>query len=79
VRSLRGAARAKGLQLQILKASTDSEIAAALTALVQLHAGALIVGVDPFFDGRGSSSRRWHCAMPFQRFMGSANTLPQAG
>jgi putative ABC transport system substrate-binding protein len=43
------AARAKGLQLQILKASTEGEIDAAFTTLVQLDSGALVVSVDPFF------------------------------
>jgi putative ABC transport system substrate-binding protein len=43
------AARAKGVQLPILKARTESEIDAAFTTLVQLQAGALVVGGDPFF------------------------------
>jgi putative tryptophan/tyrosine transport system substrate-binding protein len=43
------AARAKGVQLPILKARTESEIDAAFAALVQLEAGALVVGGDPFF------------------------------
>jgi putative ABC transport system substrate-binding protein len=43
------AARAKGVQLEILKAGTESEIDAAFAALVKLHAGALVVGADPFF------------------------------
>ena len=43
------AARAKGVQLPILKARTESEIDAAFAALVQLQAGALVVGGDPFF------------------------------
>ena len=46
------AARAKGVQLHILKAGTESEIDAAFATLVQLHAGALVVGADPFFDSR---------------------------
>ena len=46
------AARAKGLQLHILKAGTESEIEAAFATLLQLHAGALVVGADPFFDNR---------------------------
>ena len=45
-------ARAKGLELSILKASTEGEIDAAFTALVQLQAGALIVGTDPFFNNQ---------------------------
>ena len=43
------AARAKGVQLHILKASTESEIDAAFAALVQRQAGALVVSSDPFF------------------------------
>jgi putative ABC transport system substrate-binding protein len=43
------AARAKGVKLHILKAGTESEIDAAFTTLVELHAGALVVGGDPFF------------------------------
>jgi putative ABC transport system substrate-binding protein len=46
------AARAKGVQLPILKATTESEIDAAFASLVQLHAGALLVGADTFFAGR---------------------------
>jgi putative ABC transport system substrate-binding protein len=47
------AARAKGVQLHILKASTESEIDAAFATLVQLHIGALLVSTDSFFGGRG--------------------------
>jgi len=46
------AARAKGAQLQILKAGTESEIDAAFATLVQQHADALVVGADPFFNSR---------------------------
>ena len=46
------AARTKGLQLQILKASTESEIDSTFVSLVQLHASAILVGSDPFFAGR---------------------------
>ena len=46
------AARARGLQLHILKASDEGEITAAFSTLVQVHADALVVGVDAFFDGR---------------------------
>jgi putative ABC transport system substrate-binding protein len=42
-------ARAKGVQLPILKASTESEIDAAFAALVQRQAGALVVSAGPFF------------------------------
>jgi putative ABC transport system substrate-binding protein len=43
------AARAKGVQIHILNASTESEIDAAFAALVQRKAGALVVSAAPFF------------------------------
>jgi putative ABC transport system substrate-binding protein len=43
------AARAKGVQLHVLKASTESEINAAFASLVQRQAGALVVNPDSFF------------------------------
>jgi putative tryptophan/tyrosine transport system substrate-binding protein len=46
------AARAKGVQLPILKASTESEIDTAFASLVQLQAGAVVVGADGFLDSR---------------------------
>jgi putative ABC transport system substrate-binding protein len=46
------AARAKGVQLPILKASTESEIDAAFASLVQLYAGAPVVVADAFFNSR---------------------------
>jgi putative ABC transport system substrate-binding protein len=49
MRDAQEAARTKGVQLLILKASTESEIDAAFATLVQPRAGALLVGADPFF------------------------------
>ena len=46
---LQEAAHAKGAQLHILKAGTESEIDTAFTTLVNLHVGALVVGADAFF------------------------------
>src|SRR5215472_16697969 len=48
-REAQQAARAKGVQLAILKAGTASEIDEAFSALVQLYAGALLVGGSPFY------------------------------
>jgi hypothetical protein len=45
-------AREKGVQLQTLKATRRSEIEAAFATLVQEHAGARVVGADPFFGSR---------------------------
>jgi putative tryptophan/tyrosine transport system substrate-binding protein len=52
IRDVHEAARAKGLQLHILKAGTEGEFEAAFASLVQLQAGALIVGADSFFSSR---------------------------
>jgi putative ABC transport system substrate-binding protein len=46
------AAHTKGVQLHILKAGSESEIDATFASLVELHAGALVVGGDPFFESR---------------------------
>jgi putative ABC transport system substrate-binding protein len=53
MRDAEEAARAKGVQLHIVKAATESEIDGAFAALVQQQIGALIVGIDAFFEGRG--------------------------
>jgi ABC-type uncharacterized transport system substrate-binding protein len=50
--NMQEAAGAKGVQLGILKASTESEIDTAFATLVQQHAGGLIVGGDTFFANR---------------------------
>jgi putative tryptophan/tyrosine transport system substrate-binding protein len=52
IRDVQEAARAKGVQLPIMRASTESEIDAGFATLVQLRAGALVVGADPFFNSR---------------------------
>ncbi len=51
IKAVDEAARAKSLQLHVLKAGTASEIDAAFASLAQ-HAGAIIVGPDPFFISR---------------------------
>jgi putative ABC transport system substrate-binding protein len=52
-REMQDAAHAKGVQLLVLKASSENEIDAAFASLVELHAGALVVASDPFFTQRG--------------------------
>src|SRR5437899_12326520 len=52
MREVQDAAHAKGLQLRILKAATEAEIDSAFATLVQLHAGALVLGPDPFLNNR---------------------------
>ena len=50
IREVQEAAHAKGVQLYILKAGNENEIDAAFAKFVQLHAGALAVGPDPFYN-----------------------------
>ena len=52
IRDVQEAARTKGLQLHVLKASSESEIDSAFASLVQLHVDALVVGGDPFLSSR---------------------------
>ncbi|MEO6269155.1 MAG: ABC transporter substrate-binding protein [Lautropia sp.] len=52
IRDVQEAARTKGLQVHVLKARSESEIDTAFASLVQLYAGALSVGADPFLSNR---------------------------
>ena len=52
-RDLHAAARAIGVQIRVLRASTEHDIEVAFTTLLQLRAGALVIGTDPFFNSRG--------------------------
>jgi ABC-type uncharacterized transport system substrate-binding protein len=52
IRDVQEAAGTKGVQLNLLRASTESEIDAAFAALANLHADALVLGDDPFFVAR---------------------------
>lgn len=52
VRAAHEAARALGLDLQVLNASNDQEVEAAFARLAELNAGAVIVAGEPFFDSR---------------------------
>ena len=52
IRDVEHAARANGMPLSILKASTESEIDAAFSTLGNLHTHALVIGDDPFFTAR---------------------------
>jgi putative ABC transport system substrate-binding protein len=49
---MQSAARALGLKLNVLKASSEHDLEAAVASIGQLGAGALVVASDPFFFGR---------------------------
>jgi putative ABC transport system substrate-binding protein len=78
VREVKTAARAIGLQFQVVNASTSREIDAAFATLAAAPPDALFVGPDPFFySRRGLPSRRR--AMRFPRATQFATMLKLAG
>ena len=52
IKEVQQAARAKGVQLHVLKASSETEIDAAFASLIELHAGALVLSADPFLSSQ---------------------------
>jgi putative ABC transport system substrate-binding protein len=51
-KAAQAAARALGMQLHVLYASTDHDFTSAFAALAQLRAGGLVIGVDQLFVSR---------------------------
>jgi putative ABC transport system substrate-binding protein len=51
-RDSQAAALKLGVQLNVLQASTDSELEKAFTAFREMHVGALVIGTDAFFNNR---------------------------
>ena len=51
-RDAQAAARALGLQLHILHASSDRDFDTVFATVAQLRAGALVIGADPFFTSQ---------------------------
>jgi ABC-type uncharacterized transport system substrate-binding protein len=78
VREVEAAARAMGLQIQVLNASTSGEINAAFATLVRERPDALFVGNNAFSPAGGSNSPRWRCVMQFPRHFRTANTSKSA-
>src|SRR5437763_10509037 len=52
IQDVQQAALAKGVQLHVLKAGSESEINSAFASLVQLHVDALVVAANPFLSSR---------------------------
>ncbi len=46
------ASRSLGLQLEVLSASNERDLDEVFVKLVQLRAGGLVIGSDPFFTSR---------------------------
>jgi putative ABC transport system substrate-binding protein len=53
-RDLRAAARTLGLPIHVLHASTERDFDPVFATLVQLRAGALVIGTDTFFNSRSA-------------------------
>ena len=51
-KELQAAAQSLGLQLQVLNASTDRDFDTVFARLVELRAGGLVIGGEPFFNSR---------------------------
>jgi putative ABC transport system substrate-binding protein len=51
-RSAGGAAQTLGLRLEVVRASTESEIEAAFAMIIEMRADALVIGADPFLTSR---------------------------
>ena len=51
-RDVQAAARSVGLELHVLRASTEGDLDAVFESLSQLRVGALVIGADPFFNSR---------------------------
>jgi putative ABC transport system substrate-binding protein len=51
-KEMQAAARTIGLELHVLNASTEREFGAVFADLLQLRAGALVIGPDPFFTSQ---------------------------
>jgi putative ABC transport system substrate-binding protein len=51
-KKLQAAARRLGLQLEVLHASADRDFDTVFASLIQLRAGGLVIGGDPFFNSR---------------------------
>ena len=51
-REVLSAAHTLGLELHVLNASTERDFDAVFAKLIQLRAGGLVIGADPFFTSR---------------------------
>jgi len=52
IKELQAAARALGLELHVLNASTERDLDGAFAKLIELRAGGLVIAGDPFFTSR---------------------------
>lgn len=53
-KDVQAAAQTLGMELHVLNASTETELAAAFAGVKELHAGGLVISTDPFFTSRSA-------------------------
>ena len=73
------AARAMGLQIQVLNASTSREIDVAFATLARERPDALFVATDPFFSAGGCNWPLWRRVTRFPRPIRRVNLPKPAG
>jgi putative ABC transport system substrate-binding protein len=69
IQDLQEAAHAKGVHLAILKAGVEGDFDTAFASVVQLRAGALVIGSDAYFFSRRGSLWPWRHSMSYPRSM----------
>ena len=79
LRDVEAAARAIGLQIQVLNASTSREIDAAFATFVRERPDALFVGTDAFFTSRRVQLAHWRRATRFPRSYASRQFAEAGG
>jgi putative ABC transport system substrate-binding protein len=80
IRDVQEAARAKRVQLPMLKASGDGEFATAFASLTQLRADGLVVAADPLFGSRREELvGSWPVELAYRLSTPFANTSSPAG
>ena len=65
--SLQAAARKLGLELHVLKVSTERDIEASFASVAHLRAGGLVIVGDAFINTHGEQPH-WRYAIGFPRF-----------
>jgi putative ABC transport system substrate-binding protein len=84
-RDLQAAARARGLPLHVLRASTDAEFDAVFENIARLRAGGLVISSDSFFFTRSSqlaslaSRHAVPAIFPFREFVAAGGLMSYGG
>ena len=84
-RDTREAARARGLALEVVEASTDGNLETAFASLAQHGVGGLVIGPDPFFVSRSERlaglalRHRLPAAFEFRQFVAAGGLISYGG